>query len=385
MPESFPEGGPVRSQAAPQGNPPVTSGPAVSRADRSPPYRGPGGFLLLDKPAGISSFQALRPVKRAFPKAKVGHAGTLDPAASGLLIAGVASATRLLEYLEGMPKTYAFTAHFGFVSDTYDLEGRVEPSGTRALESLTPARIESALAAFRGRIRQVPPAYSAIKVGGERAYALARAGEEVALEAREVEVSALEMKAFRPGRPAAPEAGPDGGAEAAPDPVTQASLAAHAPCADFVMTCSKGTYVRSVVHDLGRALGCGAVTGGLRRLAIGPYRAEAAVAPEAVSSATPLLPPESAVGALPRVDIPRADEARFRNGQAVTVELPWAAGAAQDGTSPQGSGAGLPSPGAAAEGVEVRAHASDGRLLAIAMLSAEGKCSPRKVFAGEGA
>jgi tRNA pseudouridine55 synthase len=364
MAEPLPDGGPVPDR-------------------RPPPYRGPGGFLLLDKPPGISSFQALRPVKRAFPKAKVGHAGTLDPAASGLLIAGVASATRLLEYLEGMPKTYAFTAHFGFVSDTYDLEGRVEasagtgPEGALASAALTPERIESALAAFRGRIRQVPPAYSAIKIGGERAYALARAGEEVALEAREVEISSLEMKAFRPGLQAshAPAATPAMGPDGPDNPTgemqataTLASLAADAPCADFVMTCSKGTYVRSVVHDLGRALGCGAVTGGLRRLAIGPFRIDTATAPDAVSGGTALLPPETAVGALPRVAIPSADEARFRNGQTVTVEIP--------------SAAGLPPSAGAAEGVEVRAHASDGRLLAIAMLSAEGKCSPRKVFAG---
>lgn len=385
MAEPLPEGGdaparpgPAPALAGPQGNPPVTSGRAADRPDRRPPYRGPGGFLLLDKPPGISSFQALRPVKRAFPKAKVGHAGTLDPAASGLLIAGVASATRLLEYLEGMPKTYAFTAHFGFVSDTYDLEGRVEAyAGTGGAEAsgpepLTPGRIGSALAAFRGRIRQVPPAYSAIKVGGERAYALARAGEEVALEAREVEVSALEMTAFHPGRPAAAWGAPGTGPAALPGPAP-ASPGDDAPRADFVMTCSKGTYVRSLVHDLGRALGCGAVTGGLRRLAIGPFRVEAATGPDAVSGETPLLPPETALGALPRVAIARADEARFRNGQAVTVELPWASGAA-------------PAPSGAADGgVEVRAHGSDGRLLAIASLSAEGRCSPRKVLAGEAA
>ncbi len=321
-------------------------------------YRGPGGFLLLDKPIGISSFQALRPVKRAFPKAKVGHAGTLDPAASGLLIAGVASATRLLEYLEGMPKTYAFTAHFGFISDTYDLDGRVEgAAGTPP----TAADIERALPAFRGRIRQVPPAYSAIKVGGERAYALARAGEAVALEAREVEVSALEMKSFRPGRPSPAAREPGTGVPERP--------LATAPSADFEMTCAKGTYVRSLVHDLGRALGCGAVTSGIRRLAIGPFRVEAASAPEAVSGETALLPPETALGALPRAEIPRADEARYRNGQAVTVTLPWA--------PPPGPAGATGAP----EGMEVRAHAFDGRLLAIAILSADGKCSPRKVFA----
>lgn len=351
MTESLPAAAPA---ADPDRNigvtPPIAGAPSAPgpRESRSPypgpggPYTGPGGFLLLDKPVGISSFQALRPVKRAFPKAKVGHAGTLDPAASGLLIAGVASGTRLLEYLEGMTKTYAFTALFGFVSDTCDLEGRVEAqAGARAADSLTQGEIENALALFRGRIRQVPPAYSAIKVGGERAYALARAGETVVLEAREVEVFALELKSFCAGN---------------------GESLATAPRAELVMTCSKGTYVRSLVLDLGRALGFGAVTGTLRRLAIGPYRVEHAVAPDDLGPASALLPLETAAAALPEVRVPAVDVSRFLNGQAVPVALPAA----------------WPTD---ADAREVRAHADDGRLLAIATLSPDGLCSPRKVLA----
>lgn len=338
----MPEPTPAAFSADPDRNSHVTPPTGVPPAPREP-YVGPGGFLLLDKPVGVSSFQALRPVKRAFPKAKVGHAGTLDPAASGLLIAGVASGTRLLEYLEGMPKTYAFTALFGFVSDTCDLEGRVEAhAGARPAASLTAEEVERALAAFRGSIRQVPPAYSAIKVGGERAYALARAGEVVELEAREVEVFGLELKSFRPG-----------GAE---------SLES-APRAELIMTCSKGTYVRSIVQDLGLALDAGAVTGALRRLAIGPFRAENAVAPESPDLRSSLLPLETAVLALPPVLIPDADVARFLNGQSVRVPLPAAEAAPR----------------------EVRAHAADGRLLAIAALAADGSCDPRKVLAKGGA
>ena len=333
---------------------PSAPGPRESRR----PYSGPGGFLLLDKPVGISSFQALRPVKRAFPKAKVGHAGTLDPAASGLLIAGVASGTRLLEYLEGMPKTYAFTALFGFVSDTCDLEGRVEAqAGARPADTLTQAEVEDALSAFRGRIRQVPPAYSAIKIGGERAYALARAGETVVLEAREVEVFALELKSFRAGNGESLES---------------------APRAELVMTCSKGTYVRSLVLDLGRALGFGAVTGTLRRLAIGPYRVEHAVAPDDLGPASALLPLETAAAALPEVRVPAADVARFLNGQAVRASLPVAALAADQPRPDLGPGTEYPADGALRE---VRAHADDGRLLAIATLAPDGLCSPRKVLA----
>jgi tRNA pseudouridine55 synthase len=315
---------------------------------------------------GISSFQALRPVKRAFPKAKVGHAGTLDPAASGLLIAGVASGTRLLEYLEGMPKIYAFTALFGFVSDTCDLEGRVEPqAGARPAAALTQAEVESALAPFRGRINQVPPAYSAIKVDGERAYALARAGETVVLAAREVEIFALELKSFHPGNGESLET---------------------APRAELVMTCSKGTYVRSLVLDLGRALGFGAVTGTLRRLAIGPYRVEQAVAPDDLGPASALLPLETAAAALPEVRVPAADVARFLNGQAVRLTLPGPNPASGPRPAEAGPGARpLVEPATDAEAREVRAHADDGRLLAIATLAPDGLCSPRKVLAKGGA
>jgi tRNA pseudouridine55 synthase len=140
------------------------------------------------------------------------------------------------------------------------------------------------------------------------------------------------------------------------------------------MTCSKGTYVRSLVRDLGAALGCGAVTGELRRLAIGPFRAEAAAAPEAVGPGTPLLPLEAAVAGLPRALVPEAELARFLNGQAVRVEPPAAA------ADPARAAGAAPS-----REIEVRAHAADGRLLAIAALSPDGRCSPRKVLARESA
>lgn len=318
---------------------------AATRPPPRPPYAGEGGFLLLDKPLGISSFLALRPVKKLFHKAKVGHAGTLDPAATGLLIAGVAGGTRLLEYLEGMPKTYAFTAVFGFTSDSYDLEGAVAPFAGSAPPA-DAAAVESALAAFRGNILQAPPAYSAIKVGGERAYALARAGEEVVLPPREVEVHSLELTSFAP---------------ASNTSVTGAATA------HLVATCSKGTYVRSLVHDLGRALGCGAVTGSIRRLAIGAFRVEDAVAPDALTSAAPLLPLAVAVGRLPAIIVPEAETDRFLNGQSLTVAIPPEAKAALSA--------------AGGEAIEARAQDDAGRLLAIADLTVEGRLNPRKVLA----
>ena len=310
---------------------------------------GDGGFLLLDKPEGISSFQALRPVKRLFPKTKVGHAGTLDPAASGLLLAGVGGGTRLLEYLEGQPKTYAFTACFGFTSDSYDLEGEVL-AFSGAAESPAPdaARVAAALAPFRGKIRQTPPAYSAIKVGGERAYALARAGETVVLAAREVEVHSLELLSFAPA--------------------TDADGIAGAARAELVMTCSKGTYVRSLVHDLGLALGCGGVTGKIRRLAIGPFRVEAGTDPAALGPETSLLPLEAAVAHLPAAVVPDSHVARFLNGQTVVV-------ATSGAIAPRATADDAPD-----AAMEARAHDTSGRLLAIASLTPDGRLSPRKVL-----
>jgi tRNA pseudouridine55 synthase len=316
-----------------------------------------GGILLLDKPTGVSSFQALRPLKRLFPKTKIGHAGTLDPAASGLLLIGIGSGTRLLEYLEGMPKTYSFTARFGLVSDSYDMEGAVEPhpaSGSAA--DLDAGRVAAALRPFRGTIRQTPPVYSAIKIDGERACDRVRAGETVVLESREVSVHSLELKTF------------------------SAAQEAHAPYADMVMTCSKGTYVRSLVHDLGEALGCGAVTDKIRRLAIGPFRVEAAFTPETLEPGIALQPMDLAVAHLPAAVVPDTHVARFLNGQAVApaVAVVEAAAAVEE---VEATTAPSPSEFPVADRPEYRALDESGRLLAIATLSPEGLICPRKVLA----
>lgn len=343
----------------------------------------PGGFLLLDKPRGISSFQALNPLKRIFRGLKIGHAGTLDPAASGLLLVGVGGGTRLLEYLEGMPKTYTFLARFGLASDTFDMDGTVSGSPAAALER---DEVEAALAAFRGPILQTPPAYSAIKVNGERAYDLARAGQVVAIPARKVEVHALELLSFEDG------------------------------VGRFRMTCSKGTYVRSLVHDLGAALGCGAVADAIRRTAIGPFRVETAVTPESVAQAAdaaksstaipatssntpvatgtqasrgastppsrgvpttlPLLPLESAVAHLPAAILAPHRLVALRDGRSTapgsyTLQSPD--GQALDWTALW--------PSVASESPEVRVLDTEGRFLAIATLTSEGNLCPKKVLA----
>jgi tRNA pseudouridine55 synthase len=196
--------------------------------------------LLVDKPAGPTSFGCVARVRGALGgrRVKVGHAGTLDPFATGLLALLVGRATRLAPYLVGLDKRYRAGVQFGVRSDTGDPEGVLEPGG-----GPLPSRIAlaAACAEFVGAIAQVPPATSAIKVGGQRAYALARAGEDVEMPVREVLVHTLEIVSYDAAN-------------------GRAVLDLH---------CSKGTYVRALARDLGEALGCGAYCAELRRLAIG--------------------------------------------------------------------------------------------------------------------
>ena len=307
------------------------------------------GILLLDKPPGISSFQALRPAKRAYPGRKIGHAGTLDPAASGLLLLGVGSGTRLLEYLEGLPKSYTFLVRLGLTSDTYDMEGVTTPSGDGS--PISPGQVEAALAAFRGPLSQAPPAYSAVKVNGARAYALARAGETVVLSPREVTVHSLEMTAY------------------------ETDVEGNVSVITLEARCSKGTYVRSLAHDLGAALGCGAVADRIRRTAIGPFRVEAAVSPDDLAPGKGLLPLEAAVEHLPAVSLDPVFTPGFLGGRAVP---PAGYAALADST---GIAGGPDAPGASPASIQdYRVLDAGGRLLAIATLSAERMLCPRKVL-----
>jgi tRNA pseudouridine55 synthase len=318
----------------------------------SVPY---GGVLLLDKPAGLSSFQALRPVKKAFPRTKIGHAGTLDPAATGLLVVGVGGGTRLLEYMEAMPKTYCFVARFGLDSDSYDMESPIrlaEGEMARVAAELTRQAVEKALDAFRGPIRQTPPDYSAIKIDGERACDRVRAGETVTLAAREVVVHSLELLDFTPA---------------------QGNTSNTGAIATLLMTCSKGTYVRSLVHDLGLSLDCNAVADKIRRLAIGPFKVEAALAPDSLRATEPgdggntgmLLPLDVAVSHLPLARLSQAGVSDFLLGRAIHPDAytasDWVAGSE-------------PSP-------EYRAVNAAGTLIAIATLNPQGMLCPKKVLA----
>lgn len=228
--------------------------------------------MLVDKPSGMTSHDVVDVVRRSLRTRKVGHAGTLDPMATGLLILGVGRATRLLRYLGDLSKSYAATGRLGEETDTLDADGQIVRS---ASVDVSRAEIERACAALVGDSLQTPPAYSAVKVGGRKLYEAARKGDALEAPARRIRVDAFEVSAFD-GRDV-----------------------------EVRITCSGGTYVRVLVADVGRALGCGAHLVRLRRTAIGPFRVEDARPPGVGEP----LPIERAIGHLPSVHLD-AEEAR---------------------------------------------------------------------------
>ena len=248
-----------------------------------------GGLVLLDKPEGVSSFQCLGPIKRALGSRRVGHVGTLDPFASGLLGVVTQRATRLAPLLNGLEKRYRAVIRFGVETDTLDPEGSV------VREAPVPdlARIRQALPALAGRLRQRPPMFSAVQVGGERAYAMARRGEEPDLPLREVAVTAVDPVHWR------------------------------APELTLSLTGSAGMYVRSWARDLGLAAGSCAYVVRLRRVAIGPFGDGEALAPDQFQPQH-VLPPAVFLGRLPGVGRLQV-RARFRacllRGQPIRAEM----------------------------------------------------------------
>jgi tRNA pseudouridine55 synthase len=228
------------------------------------------GVLLIDKPSGITSHDAVARVRRALGVRKVGHAGTLDPMATGLLLMGVGRATRLLRFLGDLPKEYEGTGVLGIETDTLDADGQVTRDDAAAAANVTEPALRAAMANLVGEIEQTPPAYSAVKVEGERLYKAARRGETPEVPTRQVRVDAFDLRSFAP------------------------------PEFSFVVRCSGGTYIRSMVRDVGATLGCGAHLTRLRRTAIGHFRVEDARSPE--DPGTP-RDPVSAVEHLPSVDL----------------------------------------------------------------------------------
>lgn len=255
------------------------------------------GVLPVEKGPGVSSFQVVAHLRRVLRAPRIGHGGTLDPAATGLLPILIGEATKLTPYLVDLDKEYVATVRLGVTTETQDLSGAVLE--TRPVPDLDAAAIEAALAPFIGVIRQVPPMFSALHRGGKRLYELARQGVEVAREPRSVTIHALRLVSVR-----------------LPD------LVIH-------VRCGKGTYVRTLAADLGAALGCGAALAGLVRTRVGPYALEDAAPWEEVRLARSgehlwprLRPPDSALAALPPVRLDAAGARAFAHGQAVAADAP---------------------------------------------------------------
>lgn len=258
------------------------------------------GILLLDKPPGLSSNQALQRVKRLYGAAKAGHTGSLDPLATGVLPLCFGEATKFSQYLLDADKVYESTFCLGEATDTGDAEGEVLTRCDAA--ALTEAQVASALDAFRGPIEQLPPMHSAIKRDGQPLYKLARAGITVERAPRSVRIDRLQLRAFRAGNPAA---------------------------VDVEIACSKGTYVRSLAADLGEALGVGGHVAALRRTAVGPFVAADCVTLETLQQLRDreelaamdalLLPMDRALGHLPLLRLPESSAFYLRQGQPVLV------------------------------------------------------------------
>jgi tRNA pseudouridine55 synthase len=251
------------------------------------------GLVLLDKPSGPTSHDMVYALRRGTGERRVGHAGTLDPLATGLLVLCVGTATRLSEYLAGKDKRYTARVRLGQTTTTYDAQGEVTVE-----TAVLPGRdaVEAALSQFRGPQLQVPPQFSAIKRGGQKAYEAARRGQALELEARPVEFYDLALVDWQP---------------------PECTLAVH---------CSAGTYIRSLAHDLGQRLGCGAHLSGLRRTASGSFRVEEAVTLEVLNAAFAagdwqryLRPADAALADWPKVNLSGEETARLARGQAVPM------------------------------------------------------------------
>lgn len=265
------------------------------------------GVLNINKPAGPTSHDVVARVRRLCGTKRVGHAGTLDPAATGVLVVLLGVATRLAEYATDLPKQYDAVIQFGLRTDSQDTTGATLSRDDAS--SLTQAAVEAALDRFRGEILQTPPMVSAVKVEGKRLYELARRGETVERRARPVTIYSLQLEEFYPG--------PDAWGR-------------------LLVECSSGTYVRTLCADLGDALGCGAAMGALRRTRIGSFRVEDAVSLEALEQAVSaqrmsevLLPPAAAVAHLPAVTVGVEARRRLLHGMKVG-SAQWAVGSASD-------------------------------------------------------
>jgi len=255
------------------------------------PASGMNGVLVIDKPAGPTSFEVVQRVRSLLSVKKAGHTGTLDPMATGVLPVCLGEATKVAGLLTEGDKAYDAVVRLGVETDTQDAEGKV--LAEKPVPSLDRETLEAALQRFRGTFTQVPPMFSAVKVSGKRLYELARAGEEVPREAREVTVHELLLRDFS---------------------ATELRLSVRS---------SKGFFVRTLAHDLGQALGCGACLKGLRRTASGPFTLARAVPLDKLDpkqAEALVVPMSEALAFLPAFVVSKADEARVGHG--VPLEVP---------------------------------------------------------------
>jgi len=260
------------------------------------------GILVVNKAAGLTSHQVVGRARRLLGLKRIGHTGTLDPDVTGVLPLCIGSATRVAEYLLDQSKAYSGEVTFGYSTTTQDASGEVvERADAEQVQALTEAAIRAAFQSFVGSITQVPPAYSAIKIDGQRAYDLARKGTDVEIPAREVTIYRLEIE--------------------------ELDLTAEQPRVRFHVECSKGTYVRTLCHDLGVQLGVPAHMSALVRTRSGPFTLEQALTLEEVEAAVAagtiaanLLPLQSALPHLTRHTIPEVLERRVHNGMDLTIK-----------------------------------------------------------------
>ena len=256
------------------------------------------GILVVSKPAGPTSHDIIDTVRRLTGVRRVGHGGTLDPFAMGVLPVFIGRATRMVDYHRGDTKRYRASVVFGASSTTDDIDGEMTPGEAAVPER---AAVEAALAGYRGQIEQVPPDHSAVHVGGKRAYELARGGEKPEIAARTVTIHSLDLTGWD-------------------------TADAEKPMAELDVHCSAGTYIRSLARDLGQQLGCGAYLGALTRTASGPFAIESAHSLEHVRTelaagnlGSLLLSPDAGLDHIPMVRIPDADREAIARGQIIRV------------------------------------------------------------------
>lgn len=296
------------------------------------------GILNINKPAGPTSFDIVSRIKRLTGEKRVGHAGTLDPAASGVLPVCLGRGTRIIEYIMDSPKIYRAEIEFGKTTDTCDSEGEIIFAGDAS--RLNRDLIQTALADFTGEIEQVPPVYSALKYRGEPYYKLARAGVQVEMKSRTVAVHSIEIIDWRP------------------------------PAATLDITCGKGTYIRSLARDLGQKLGCGAYLKSLVRRKCGPFRLEDALTPDELEQAFGnecwhryIYPPDSVLLHMEAVTAGDETCRDIMNGRTVALET-----------------VGISTP----QETRCRVYTPDGRFLGILRYIGENECwQPEKVFLRE--